>query len=89
MRCSSLRPSPVLLGLGLALACSSASPEAEPEVATKTETQAEPPASDEPQAPTVGTPAPALALDSLSGTRVRLPAVGGDRATVLIFGSFS
>lgn len=44
---------------------------------------------DEPHAPAVGAPAPALALDSLSGSRVQLPVADSKRATVLIFGSFS
>jgi hypothetical protein len=99
MRCSSLRPfSPVLgLGLGLAFACSSATHEPEPDRAIESEvvaaTPATPtPATEEPHAPTVGAPAPALDLVSLAGTRVQLPVLpdmGSERATVLIFGSFS
>lgn len=85
--------------LGLSLACSSGSREREPdpvieaEIETATPATLETSATDEPHAPTVGAPAPALALDSLSGARVQLPAqtgeAPGERATVLIFGSFS
>jgi hypothetical protein len=74
---SSLRPSSLVLGLGLSLACSSAAREGE----AVAEVQ--------PSGPVVGAAAPALALDSLSGERVRLPNADGERATVLIFGSFS
>jgi hypothetical protein len=59
---------------------------------TPTPATEEAPATEEPHAPIVGSPAPALALDSLAGTRVQLPAPASDdnkRATVLIFGSFS
>ena len=87
MRCSSRRPFSLVLGLGLALACSSASRESEPDTEPVLET-----AEHEPHAPVVGEPAPALALDSLSGTRVQLPASASGhakRASVLIFGSFS
>jgi hypothetical protein len=92
MRCSSLRPSSLVLGLGLALACASASQEREPDKAIESEpaiTTPAAPETDEPHAPTVGATAPALALDSLSGTRVQMPVTDGERATVLIFGSFS
>lgn len=96
MRCSSLCPFSVVLGLGFALACSSPSRDSEPDTAVESEPQAPattPATAEEPHAPIVGAPAPALALDSLSGTRVQLPAPAGDgdakRAAVLIFGSFS
>jgi hypothetical protein len=97
MRCPSLRSSSLVLGLGLALACSSAGRESEPDsaiesgpaVTTPVASTPAPSPTDEPHAPTVGEPAPALALDSLSGTRVQLPAAESKRAAVLIFGSFS
>jgi hypothetical protein len=92
MRCSSLRPFSLVLGLGLALACSSANREPEPDRAIESEvvaTSPATPATEEPHAPTVGAPAPALDLVSLAGTRVQLPDMASERATVLIFGSFS
>jgi hypothetical protein len=93
MRCSSFRRSSLLLGFGLLLACSSAGRESEPETAIESQPEAPAPipapAGDEPRGPTVGAPAPTLALDSLSGEHVRLPVADGTRATVLIFGSFS
>lgn len=97
MRCSMLRPSSLVLVLGLALACSSASRESDPDAAIESEPAVTTPTAttsataktDEPHAPTIGAPAPALALDSLSGSRVQLPITDGKRATVLIFGSFS
>jgi hypothetical protein len=89
MRCSSFRRSSLLLGFGLLLACSSAGRESEPEAAIESQPEAQAPVTDEPRGPTVGAPAPTLALDSLSGEHVRLPVADGTRATVLIFGSFS
>jgi hypothetical protein len=89
MRCSTLRPSSLVLVLGLALACSSASRESEPDAAIESEPAVTTAKTDEPHAPKVGAPAPALALDSLSGSRVQLPITDSNRATVLIFGSFS
>jgi hypothetical protein len=82
----------LVLGLGLALACSSANREPEPDGAIESEVVAATPATpatDEPHAPAVGAPAPALSLDSLAGPRVQLPVTSSERATVLIFGSFS
>jgi hypothetical protein len=84
-----LRQTSLVLVLGLALACAR---EAEPAAAKttaaedKAETEKAP---DEPRGPTVGAPAPALSLVSLSGQSVQLPAAASERASVLIFGSFS
>jgi hypothetical protein len=85
----SRRSSSLVLGLGLVLACSSGGREVEPDAAVESEPQAPAPATDEPSAPIIGAPAPALALVSLSGTRVQLPLKDSTRASVLIFGSFS
>ena len=97
MQRPSLRQTSLVLGLGFSLACSSPSREAEPEKSEATEKSADPSEdkSEEPEGPrgpTIGAPAPALALDSLSGQRVTLPpkpGEGSQRASVLIFGSFS
>lgn len=92
MRSPSLRQTSLVLGLGLSLACgrqaenTAAESTTAENTPTETATEKTP---DEPRGPTIGEPAPALALDSLSGQRVVLPAPNSERASVLIFGSFS
>lgn len=83
------RHSSTVLAAALALACGR---QAEPQAAAETTLDKTQPATeqsrDEPRGPTVGAPAPALALTSLAGERVQLPKIG-ERAGVIIFGSFS
>jgi hypothetical protein len=89
MRRASLHPTSLVLLLGLALACAregETNTTAENVPVAKAETEKD---SDEPRGPVVGERAPALALDSLAGGRVQLPVANSDRASVLIFGSFS
>lgn len=84
-----IRPCSLGLAVTLALACSSESRQAEPDAAQTKATAPQEKAPEPPEGPTVGAPAPALALDSLAGTRVQLPDTKSGRASVLIFGSFS
>ena len=85
----SLRQTSLVLGLGLSLACGRAAETPAADENSTAENSTAEKAPEQPRGPTIGEAAPALALDSLSGKRVELPAPASERASVLIFGSFS